>query len=749
MKLKTILVILTLFLSFTAHSGPARKGPVYLMQPDGSSFCARIRGDEFMKIYTTEDGNSIIQDKDGWWCYAYYDDGGSTFSSGYRIGRKVPQEVTSRSRMIPYGRLSANAAMKRAVAPKEDESIIKRILRKQGISTKSTDSKPITKHGIIILAQFRDEKFTHTREDFMAMLNQTGYSLNGATGCAKEYFDAQFNGIYEFEFDISPIITLPGNMASYGGNLEDGSDKAPAQMIADACELADEHVDFSIYDDDGDNVVDNVFVFFAGGDEAEGAGQDRIWSHSWHIYSGAHKNLVLDGKRIDRYACTAELSRRYTTASNYRDVLAGIGTFCHEYFHTFGIPDMYDTDYEGSGGTAAGLWSSTSLMDSGNHNNYGNTPPHLNAVERELLGISEPAILGRNGGYTLEPIHKNGRYFRLETDCEGEYYLFECRSEEGWDKYAGGSGMLVYHIDKSTRSAGYSDSYGHAATAAERWDIINEVNGRPDRQCADLVEADARQDSFSEAETESFQASQKNIRGIFFPGTSVNSLLPDSAPGLKYWSGAVSEISVTNIRKTDGGVAFNVLGFTGYETPPSVTSVQTEVFMDAAIILFESDREFEGEATVTWGKTGAETGEMHVAPYEPGRYAITLENLQPDNKTYTVKIFFSLNGLTGEEKSISFMTKKTPVVQWPFIYMNGVAGNSDGTLPKGSRLPLRVYNAADAAEIRWTYDGVEVTTGGSGYFIAEKSGTLKAHIIWKDGSEETIMKEIVIGEESK
>ncbi len=749
MKLKTLLVIFIILLSFPAHSGPARKSPVYMMQPDGSSFCARIRGDEFMKLYTTEDGNAIIRENDGWWCYAYYDSDGRAFSSGHRVGRKVPPEVTAKSRSIPYGMLSANAAMKRAAAPKEDEPIMRRILRKQGASTKSIDSKPVTKHGIIILAQFRDEKFTHSREDFMAMLNQAGYSRNGATGCAKEYFDAQFNGTYEFGFDVSPVITLPGNMASYGSNLEDGSDKAPAQMIIDACKLADDHVDFSVYDDDGDNVVDNVFVFFAGGDEAEGAGPDRIWSHSWHIYGGAHKDLFLDGKRIDRYACTAELSRRYTTASDYRDVLAGIGTFCHEYFHTFGIPDMYDTDYEGSGGTAAGLWSSTSLMDSGNHNNYGNTPPYLNAVERELLGISEPEILSQNGGYSLEPIHKNGRYFRLDTDYDGEYYLFECRSEEGWDKYAGGSGMLVYHIDKSSRSTGYSDSYGHAATAVERWHIINEVNGRPDHQCADLVEADSRQDSFSEAETESFHTSQKNIRGVFFPGASVNSLLPDSSPGLTYWSGAVSEISVTNIRKTNGGVAFNVLGFTGYETPPYATSIRAEVFMDAAIILFESDREFEGEAKVTWGKTGAEADGMHVAPYEPGKYAVTLEGLQPDNKTYTVRISFELNGLTGEEKSISFMTKKSPAVKWPFIYMNGVGRNNDGTLPKGSGLPLRVYNAEDAAEIIWTYDGAEITTGGSGYFTMEKSGTLEAHIIWKDGSEETIMKEIVIGKEKE
>ncbi len=749
MKHKISLAILFLLLSLTAHSGPARKGPVYLTQPDGTSFCAKIRGDEFMKIITTEEGNSIIQDRDGWWCYAYYDAEGMKFSSGRRIGAAVPAEVVGRSRMIPYDRLSANAGMKRKAVKKEETPIMRRILNQRGAGTKTADGNPVTKHGIIILAQFRDEKFTHTRKDFISLLTQKGYDHNGATGCAKEYFDAQFNGKYEFAFDVSPIVTLSNPVAYYGSNLSSGDDAAPAQMIIDACSLADEHVDFSLYDDDGDGVVDNVFVFFAGGDEAEGAGEDRIWSHAWYIYSGAKEDLILDGKRIDRYACTSELSRRYTNAANYRDGLAGIGTFCHEYFHTFGIPDMYDTDYEVSGGTSAGLWMSTSLMDAGNQNNYGNTPPNLNAIEREYLGISEPVILEKNGGYTLEPINQNGRFYRLNTDFEDEYYLFECRSEEGWDKYAGGSGMLVYHIDKSDRGAGHSDSYGFSTTARESWETYNEVNSRPDHQCADLIEADLRKDGFAANESEALYTSAKNIRGIFFPGSNANSLLPDSSPGLKFWSGAASEVSVTNIRRTNDGVAFNVLGFSGSETPPVAVITHTDVFTDAAIILFESDREFDGEATVTWGRTGSENETVRIKPYEPGKYSLTLEGLQPDNKTYTAKISFETDGLVGDEKSVSFMTKKRPSVNWPFIYMNGVEKNNNGTLPEGSRLPLRLYNVSDAAEIRWTFDGAEISAGASGYYIAEKSGILMAHIIWEDGSEERVMKEIFIGEDKK
>ncbi len=747
MKHKIILSILVLLISFSAFSAPARKGMVYLTQPDGTSFSARISGDEFMKIVTTSSGEAVIQDSEGWWCYASYDGNGLKSSSGYRVGQDAPDEVKTCSRMIPYGRIASNAGMKRMAEENGREPIMSRIMRKQGIDTRSGKAETVTKHGLVILAQFKDMEFTHTKDDFVKMLTQKGYSKNGATGSAKEYFDAQFNGAIQFQFDVSSIVTLPNSMAFYGGNGPDGSDKAPAQMVIDACRLADNEIDFSVYDDDGDGAVDNVFVFFAGGDEAEGAGEDRIWSHAWHIISGAGKLLVLDGKRIDRYACTSELTRIYDRKGGHRDVLAGIGTFCHEYFHTFGIPDLYDTDYEESGGRAGSLWMSTALMDAGNQNNDGNTPPYLNAVERDYLGISQPEVIEDNGGYSLEPINRSGKYYRLNTDYENEYYLLECRAKEGWDSHIGGEGMLIYHIDKSDRDAGFSDSFAKEVSAEYRWELYNEVNCRPDHQCADLVEADARKDRFTANETEDYYISSNNITGIFFPGASASSLYPDSKPGITYWSGKKAETSITNIRRTDEGVTFNVLGFGDATLPPEVASIRTEAFTDAAIIQFESDRLYTGEATFIWSKAGGQAETISVKPYLPGRYAVTLEGLQSDNKTYVIKIHFELDGLIGKESSASFMTKKTPVVKWPFIYMGGVAVNSDGTLPAGSRLPLRVYNGADAAEISWEFDGKAVTTEGDGYFKAEKSGELKARIIWKDGSEETIMKEIIIGEE--
>ena len=88
------------------------------------------------------------------------------------------------------------------------------------------------------------------------------------------------------------------------------------------------------------------------------------------------------------------------------------------------------------------------------------------------------------------------------------------------------------------------------------------------------------------------------------------------------------------------------------------------------------------------------------------------------------------------------MTKKAPAVNWPFIYMNNVARNADGTIPAGTRIPLIAYGTGDAAEVTWTFNGKEIDASGTGYIKVTENGTLKVHIIWKDGREEVIHKEI-------
>ena len=730
---KVLLSLLAVFMCLLAYSRPAHRGVVVLAQPDGSTFRAILKGDEFVRIKMTEDGHAIAQDNEGWWCYASYAGDGRKLISAHRVGSQCPPQVISESRNIPYRMLSQLASAKKHSLPIDDEvPVLERMRSAKVLSTRADGDEPqqLVKHGIVILAQFANLGFKHTREDFERMLMMDGYSLNGATGSAREYFDAQFGGKVSFQFDVSEIVTLGRDLAQYGGNVSSSagveSDRAAADMIYEACELADATVDFAKYDDDGDGEVDNVFVFFAGGDEAEGAGDDCIWSHAWYLRDGAGKSLVLDGKLIDRYACTAEMTRYATSSEGIGQRLAGIGTFCHEYAHTFGLADMYDTDYEGSGGESEALWDHTSLMDGGNQNNSGNTPPFFNAIEREMLGMQTPVMLDADGKYRMQPIHKGGTYYRMNTDTDEEYYLFECRSNDSWDKYIGGKGMLVYHIDKSFRLAGYSDSYGMDLKARQRWNYYNEVNCRPDHQCADLIEA---------------MPGASSVKGVFYPAGGIDSI---PAERLAYWSGLTSVMSFNDITMEGDDVSFSVTGNDIATTPPVPVLLAYEKFQDAAIVTFESDRKYNGEATILWGKTGKENSSLTLKPYAPGKYALLLEGLDPKT-SYTVLISFSMNGIVGKEGAVSFLTN-TDNGGYPYIYLKNVLRNPDGTFPSGSRLPLRVYNTVKAVQVSWYLNGTRIKTDAQGYYTLTEGGTLKAVVTWDDGTEDVICKEIRISE---
>ena len=731
LKITASIAAALLSLSPVCMAGPAIRSVFMLTQPDGTTFSARLRGDEFMKILTTADGCAISQDEEGWYRYASYADDGTKTMTDYKVGKDTPVGVLAQSRIIPYRTLTEIASVSRMeYGPAvREQSLMARTRAAAGIATKSQD-QVTEKHGIVILAQFSDLQFQsgHTRASFVSLLTQQGYSLDGADGSAMDYFNDQFSGYFTFSFDVSDIVTLSHGYAYYGQNVgSDGQDARPAEMVSEACRLADSQIDFSKYDDDGDGEVDNVFIFFAGGDEAEGAGENHIWSHAWYVKDGAGITLELDGKKINRYACTAEL-RRTGEGNSY--TLAGIGTFCHEFSHTLGLSDYYDTDYEGSGGMSDAMWGSTALMDAGNSNNNGNTPPNFSAAERDELGIYEPEILTA-GTHVLEPVNIEGKYYKMETGTDGEYFLFECRAEEGWDRYIGGSGLLIYHIDKSGNASGYSQSAGRELTARERWDKY-EVNCNPDHQCADLIEA---------------LSTAGNVSQVFFPystgSSDINAFTPLTDPAFVFWDNSQSPLAITSIERSGDNIILTVNEFTGEIQAPS--NVSSQIYQDAAIITWEASSEYDGTGKIRWKKSSGEEDftTVEVEPYDEGKYSCTIDGLTPLTP-YKCEIFFESEEVESKSVACNFTTKSPRDKNYPFIYLYYMKRNDDGTFPSGSKFPLRMYNAYTAEKIVWYMDGKEISVDGSGFYTPSASGELKAEIFYEDGSKSIVTKTITI-----
>lgn len=708
----TILLTASIFM-LEAICGPVGKTLETYIQPDGTGFQVRVTGDEWMRLRMTSDGCAIVREESGWWCYGIYDSNGNISSTGCRVGEPVAHDILSASRAIPYRALAEKASRRRRTIL-ADQADLAQATRSSAALTRSGGEK-VCRRAIALLVEFSDIKFQHTREAFENMLNEPRYK---GTGSAKDYYEDQFGEGWEFIFDVSDIITLTRPVKYYGENTEGNEDIRPWEMVREACQEAykEQNIDFSLYDQDNDGKVDNVYIFYAGKSESENTSQtELIWPHQYYIYSGTPGiSLVFDGKRIDRYACSAEMSgeRSFT----------GIGSFCHEFGHTLGLVDLYDTDYDEDGGWAAGVWKKTSLMDGGNYNNKSATPPNFNCIERELLGLSEPVIIEEGNSYTLDPIHENGTFCRLESGTPGEYYLFECRIDEGWDRYIGGKGMLVYHIDKKATDIIGGLSY-------TRW-RANTVNADHSCQCADLIEADGRSDLIV-----SYDDFQKSLQGIFFPQNNATAITPGGTPGLTYRYGKDPQISISGIRNEGRSIVFKAVNSTAVEEVPRVINVSFTAFPDAVLISFEkSSSEAQCTPSVRWRKSGSEEEYRDACPVvsESGVYCCKIDGLESGNVSYETQIRFVSEDSIGDSYRLSFMTKRSPAVSWPYIYAGSGWSAEQG-------IALHVVNAEGT--VSWEYNG-KALDPGCFIFHPSEDGILKAVVENRDGSHDTIIKEI-------
>lgn len=551
----------------------------------------------------------------------------------------------------------------------------------------SSSSDEITEHKmLVLLTEFSDVKFSSDTSSIDSLLN-----------LSLKYFSNAFPDSDKFTCTASPIISLPKPVAYYGANTPTGKDVRPGVLVWQACKEAEKYIDFSEFDSDDDGTVDYVIIISAGGNESEDGIANHIWPHKWDIYSANKESgdydklsLKVDGKYISDYSITSELKH---DANHYE--LCGIGSICHEMAHTLGLVDMYDTDYEQSGGLSNGLWGSISLMDRGNFNDDGNTPPPFCAIELFQTGIGLADTLSE-GKFTLTPVETTRNYIVVPSECDGEFYLIECRK---------GKGLLFYHIDMSDHPAGFSTSRNEVISASQRWRNFNEVNCRPDFQCAEIIPA---------------SDSATGIEDLYWAS--------GNGPELKFRHSGKPKLFIKNIKiQSNGSVSFNCIG-------PEITEMKADCFQNAAILTWKST--YNGACSLFCGQ---DTVALNVKPYSNGEYAYVMTKLTPKTQ-YSIRIVEE-NGRTAK---ITFTTKAFYPNSLPFIYLNDTPRNPNGTFKKGTLVPLMVNGAPYADEVIWYFDVNRIHAGHNGYYSVPYSGLLKAEIHNADGSVDVITKEMIV-----
>ena len=467
--------------------------------------------------------------------------------------------------------------------------------------------------------EFADLSFTvdNPQEAFTALLNEPGYSLNGGTGSARDFYFENSLGVFDPVFDVYGPVAVSNGYSYYGRNLGE-NDRCPEDALIEGCKGLDNVIDFSRYDNDGDGKVDMVFMYYAGHNEAEGASANTIWPHQWDL-SSAGKVFALDGVNVDRYACTSEL--RGASGST----MCGIAAACHEFGHAIGLPDMYDTDYT-TNGYAGALYSYSTMCD-GSYNNDGCTPPYFNFEERIFLGwVSESdyRTFDKAGTYTIGPASENIAY-RTFTDMDGEYFIYENRPKTGWDRYIPAGGMLVYHADKSSREVQIGGSWGGWSVSArdlwDKWEETNSINENGSHPCFYLIPA-SNQSSLN----------MYNESGIPFPRSNVTSYTPVS------WNGVAGEISFSDITFSGGVLTlkadvprvdldYPTISGAGTYKAGKRFSFQLDIPDDVAVpasVAWYYDDEPAGADSVTL-TAGAHTVEAHLTYADGSTAVVSLE----------------------------------------------------------------------------------------------------------------------------
>lgn len=527
--------------ALTSHAVPAYPGMLQMNQPDGTIIQVRLIGDETGHYYLSSDNLLLIETPDGFF-YAEPDGVGGVRASktlaanperrkaaagGFVAGldqkammETVQRDLTARkSAPIDY----VNGVRGRAGLP-VPEARNAPFARINGMTPPSNpipgtfpgSNFPTTgsQKVLVILVEYSDVKFKtpDPHNYFDKQLNGRQYTEHGLTGSCYDYYSEASSGQFQPQFDCYGPITLPRSQSYYGGNDSYGNDLHPREMVVEACNILafQQGVNFKQYDNNNDGRIDNVFVYYAGRGEATGGGANTIWPHSWSCASISPKYGEGDAAvSLDSYACTNELVVRGNTLAT-----DAIGTFCHEFGHVLGLPDLYSTNYSNDANP-----DSWTLMCSGSYNDDSRTPPTLSSFERGCLGWLTPTVLEYDGDYVLNPdIQKTNQAYLIPTANPDEFFLLENRLWDRWDAYVPGEGMLVWHIDYD----------------AQVWNR-NVVNNDGSHQYVDIVEAHGKDMKYHSWDT--------FTNGQYFALTYA------TTPRLADWKGNRTDISIENIKE--------------------------------------------------------------------------------------------------------------------------------------------------------------------------------------------------------
>jgi M6 family metalloprotease-like protein len=521
----------------TAGAGPANPLPFKITQPNGNSFTAYVRGDEFQNWIETAEGYTVVKNSlSGAYEYAVANAANEPILSGVVV---VPDGAAVN---VPPGQWPA----KHLKPPRnvelegfQEKSLSDAHAKRFGGGASFTSPlgtwapTPVTgpKKILMVLVNFSNSTLQSSKSISATYWGNVVHSTS-AQSVAKYYQDNSFSSV-----SVVPVTsTQPGSpngvvvvdLATPHPNCQlSCSFSTESTWINSALAAAAPYVNFGALDTNADGTisVDEALVYFvlAGYEASAGSSTPSIWAHAW-----GGSGVAVAGKNINHWALNGE---RFDGST-----LMTMGVVTHEMGHAMGgLPDLYDTSGNNGG---LGIFS---LMASGSWGakageTGGTTPVGMDGWSRQYLGWSTPQE-PVNGSVVSFPTPLTSRSSSVmlmnSAVSTSEYWLVENRPPVGWDagmattfgSWSGG--LLIQHIDlnigsKSANSFNRYVSGSHQGNMAVEASNVSCTLVTPPGSwggCASLMYYAGNNATFNAAST----------------------------PNSRYYSGALSSVGVTGI----------------------------------------------------------------------------------------------------------------------------------------------------------------------------------------------------------
>lgn len=313
---------------------------------------------------------------------------------------------------------------------------------------------------LVVLMRFKDHqsRALPSRQDIDILFNgdakacSDNFAICGESGSVKSYWHKFSHGSLEIQSTITEWIDVPYTEAEAADGSW-GTTTKIHQVIKKALDLADVQIDFSRFNELGNDQWIDAITFVHSGYAAEHniSYKTRIWSHKWKLSGGAWTSK--EGVKVLDYNINPGLWG--TSGSS----IGRIGVICHELGHFLGVYDLYDTQsYSGQTSNGNGIGLHGLMANSWGFDYSQKFPAHISPWTMIKLGFVTPTI-PHEGANTVQRIDLGGpnTIYKLGDGAFGYpvgEYLLICYTKFMKYEKSTFQGILIYHIDEN---AGYNE----------------------------------------------------------------------------------------------------------------------------------------------------------------------------------------------------------------------------------------------------------------------------------------------------